>query len=223
MSIGYVYVLYNPAMEGMVKIGQTKDSSETRAAKLSQASGVPTAFLVVYDERVLDCEEVERRLHSRFAGVRVRPRREFFRVSVKDAVKALQQLAVEFKDESENKDYLPSQAIEILPELRDRYARHLRSEIRSVKIVQKEGLCFLEITSQVNENLRDERTERIDLSFIYGSETDGRPMFTPARSPRQNAERFIQELDPYSIIMCTPLFTEAGCREIAGTYEGNDR
>ncbi len=219
MSVGYVYVLYNPAMVGMVKIGRTKDSSEARAAKLSQGSGVPTAFLVVHDERVLDCEEVERRLHARFAGVRVVPRREFFRVSVKNAVRALQEVAVEFTDKSANKDYLPSQAIEVLPELRDRYARHLRSEIRSVRIVQKEGLCFLEITSQVNENLRDERTERIDLSFIYGSETDGRPMFTPARSPEENAVRFIQELDPYSIIMCTPLFTEAACQEIAGAYE----
>jgi|RhiMethySRZTD1v2_1073278.scaffolds.fasta_scaffold25178_1 T5orf172 domain. len=222
MSIGYVYVLYNPAMEGMVKIGRTTDSSETRAAKLSRASGVSMAFLVVHDERVLNCEEVEKRLHARFANVRVGARREFFRASVKSAVKALQEIAAEFKDTSESKDYLPNQVYEMLPRLRERYAQYIRSEIKSVKMVHKEGLSFLEITSQVNKYLKDERTERIDLSFIYLGEIEGPPTFSTVRSPQENAEMFIQELDPYSIIMCTPLFTEAACREIAGTYERNE-
>ena len=45
---GYVYVLVNPSMEGYVKIGKTKRKPEVRVQELSQATGVPTPFILAY-------------------------------------------------------------------------------------------------------------------------------------------------------------------------------
>jgi hypothetical protein len=64
MREGFVYILMNPSMPGLVKIGLTEDTAEARAASLSSASGVPTRFTVVYDELVSDCCQVEARMQA---------------------------------------------------------------------------------------------------------------------------------------------------------------
>lgn len=85
MPNGYVYVLINPALKGQVKIGMTTNSPEQRAADLS-GTGLPHDFVVVYAERVRDCEKVERLLHEKLAASRVSPNREFFRIKPQLAV-----------------------------------------------------------------------------------------------------------------------------------------
>jgi hypothetical protein len=218
MSWGYVYVLYNPTMEGIVKIGRTRKSSEERAADISRATGVAMSFLVVYDERVCDCAAVEKRLHERFSHTRVNPKREFFRVPLKEAVKALQEVAAEFREVTPEADYMPSQAVEMLPDLKRLYPAYLKPEIKSVRLVQRSGICFLEVVSIVAEHLNDERIERVDLGFIVEGDPDT-PMFSPIRNANENATKFLAELDPYSIVMCTPLFTEEACLEVARRFE----
>lgn len=154
-----------------------------------------------------------------FSTRRVNPKREFFRIPLKEAIKALQQIAQRYQVTSNPPaDYAASQATEILPRLRNLYPQYLRPEITSVKIVQKEDVCFIEITSRVHENLRDEKIERIDLEFI--SEGD-LPMFDANRSTRENADKFVNELDAYSIIVCTTLFTEEASKAIAAEFERN--
>lgn len=43
---GWVYVLSNPCMPGIYKIGMTTTSPEVRARELSSATGVPAPFKV---------------------------------------------------------------------------------------------------------------------------------------------------------------------------------
>jgi hypothetical protein len=212
MKKGYVYILVNPSVEGLVKIGKTSRSSESKAAEISRGTGVPTAYNVVCEEFVSDCDTVERRLHQTFDAYRVNPKKEFFKVPLKEAVRALHQVAAEFKGSE-----IPRGA-EMLPQLQLKYAAYLKPEIKSVRMLQKEGLCFLEITSWVySPNHNDEKVERVDLSFI--SEGMEREMFNPSRAESENAGKFINELDPYSIIMCTSLFTEEASQRIADEYE----
>lgn len=75
-----VYVLTNPAMPGLVKIGFTKTSIEQRLRELDQSS-VPLPFECFYAAVVEDCRKVERALHEAFDDHRVRKSREFFRLS----------------------------------------------------------------------------------------------------------------------------------------------
>ena len=89
MSRGFVYILSNPSMPGLVKIGKTIRSVEGRANELYQ-TGVPTPFKVEYSVEAPDCHALELAMHGYFAEKRVSEGREFFTVSAIDAYEALQ-------------------------------------------------------------------------------------------------------------------------------------
>ena len=90
-----VYVLTNPAMPGLIKIGRTiDDGAATRIAQL-YSTGVPFPFQVEFACRVTNPDEVERALHAAFAPQRVNPRREFFAIDPNQAIAILKLLHVD--------------------------------------------------------------------------------------------------------------------------------
>ena len=78
--MGIVYVITNPAMPGLVKIGKTNQLIEQRLRNLD-VTGVPVPFECVAAWEFADADGVEKSLHQAFADRRVRQSREFFRVS----------------------------------------------------------------------------------------------------------------------------------------------
>ena len=76
-----VYVFTNEAMPGLIKIGLTGDSIETRLTQLSSNTGVPLPFECYFAAAVADGARLERTLHQLFAEYRINPRREFFKRS----------------------------------------------------------------------------------------------------------------------------------------------
>lgn len=88
---GFLYVLANSAMQGMVKVGKTTRSPAERAAELSAATGLPTPFIVVYEQLFEDCTEAETFVHTLLAskGFRVADNREFFSAPVNEVVRAI--------------------------------------------------------------------------------------------------------------------------------------
>ena len=103
---GYVYVLVNPSMEGYVKIGKTKRKPEVRVQELSQATGVPTPFILAYAACVNNCSHAESYLHTYFEtkGKRVSDNREFFDVTTTEAIDAIHQYQNEFDVAVDNGD-----------------------------------------------------------------------------------------------------------------------
>lgn len=87
---GSVYVLSNPSMPGIVKIGVTQDSVEKRCKTISKATGVPMPFEVEYECTVDDCYKVEKALQAAFAPDRVNDNREFFKVTATQVIAILQ-------------------------------------------------------------------------------------------------------------------------------------
>lgn len=83
MSKGYVYILSNPSMPELVKIGRTTRSVGQRASELWQ-TGVPTPFVVDHFVLTPDCEELEATMHNLFSECRVHGSREFFRITKDD-------------------------------------------------------------------------------------------------------------------------------------------
>lgn len=77
MARGYVYVLKNPSMPGMVKVGHTRDLA-ARLDSLSGETAAPVPFEFVRAVRVDDPRSLEAEMHRRLARHRVRARREFF-------------------------------------------------------------------------------------------------------------------------------------------------
>ena len=82
---GIVYVLTNPAMPGMVKIGQTTNEITNRMNELN-TTGVPLPFDCLFACEVDDCKIVENSLHKAFYPYRVNPRREFFEIDPEQAI-----------------------------------------------------------------------------------------------------------------------------------------
>lgn len=99
------------------------------------------------------------------------------------------------------------QAREILPLLRKKYPRYLRPEMASVRFVQSQDRCYLEITTikSMGDYLADEVSTRTDLAFV--SEGSG-CFFRPDRTLDENVRRFMEDFNEVSIINCTDLFTE---------------
>jgi len=84
-----VYVLTNPGMPGLVKIGKTtRHSVMTRMNEL-YSSGVPYPYECEYAVEVDDCTAVEKALHTAFHPNRVNPRREFFDIDPEQALAIL--------------------------------------------------------------------------------------------------------------------------------------
>ena len=59
MSSGYLYVLANSSIPGLVKIGKTTRLPSERADELSRVTGVATPFIVVYEDYFDDCAAAE--------------------------------------------------------------------------------------------------------------------------------------------------------------------
>lgn len=75
-----VYLLTNPSIPDLVKIGQTGDL-ESRIKSLSSHSGIPVPFELYYACEVENGLDVEKRIHFGFGDHRVNPKREFFRIN----------------------------------------------------------------------------------------------------------------------------------------------
>jgi hypothetical protein len=88
---GYIYVLVNSSLDGMVKIGKTTRTSEERAKELSSTTGVPTPFVVAYESYFNNCSEAERYIHKLLENEnnRTSKKREFFNISSSYAIQVI--------------------------------------------------------------------------------------------------------------------------------------
>jgi len=90
-----VYVLTNPAMPGLVKIGKTTQLEVEDRMKQLYGTGVPVPFDCAFACQVKDATEVERALHFAFGNSRVNPNREFFRIESERVIAVLKLLKVD--------------------------------------------------------------------------------------------------------------------------------
>lgn len=96
----YIYVLINPSLRGLLKIGRTTRNPEDRALELSTATGVPQAFIVAYECIVGDGVAAEKLIHEQLAseGHRINDSREFFQVPLKVAIRVIDRVCQIFPE-----------------------------------------------------------------------------------------------------------------------------
>lgn len=118
---GYVYVLSNSSMSGLVKIGYTERSVEERISELN-STGVPTPF----DVEAVFCSsqpyQDEKQIHERMEGYRINQGREFFSLGVKNSVQLISEVI------GCSPSYLKSPDLLMSEEEFHRYKEKLRSE-----------------------------------------------------------------------------------------------
>ena len=90
-----VYVLTNPAMLGLVKIGKTTQLEVEDRIKQLFSTGLPVPFDCAFACQVKDAAEVERALHMAFGDHRINPNREFFKIEAERVIAVLKLLKVE--------------------------------------------------------------------------------------------------------------------------------
>ena len=88
-----VYVLTNPSIPDIVKIGMTTDLT-TRMRSLYNSS-VPVPFECYFACTVKDMSFVEKQLHDGFDDFRVNPKREFFRIDPERVVSILKMVMID--------------------------------------------------------------------------------------------------------------------------------
>ena len=87
MEYGIVYLLTNPVMPGLVKIGMTTQKEIEQRMKELYTTGVPLPFECQFACKVKksDCAKIEKALHTAFGPQRINANREFFRIQVEQA------------------------------------------------------------------------------------------------------------------------------------------
>lgn len=88
---GWVYVISNPAMPDIVKVGFSTKDPELRAREFDHTNS-PYPFVVEYDALVESPRDIEQAVHRLLADVRENKNREWFRCSCEDAVLAIREV-----------------------------------------------------------------------------------------------------------------------------------
>lgn len=114
----FIYILENPSMPNVVKIGRTNRNASDRVMELSSHTGVPTNFILVKEFLVDDSVEAEDKIHKRLSEYRVSENREFFKMSVEDAISTIESILgntgeTTFLRDFERREALIAEAINI--------------------------------------------------------------------------------------------------------------
>jgi len=88
---GFVYILTNPAFPGVLKIGFTTRSVESRIAEFNSATAVPAPFEIVAYYSSHDPKKDERTVHLALDSCRA-PGKEFFAIKPKQALDMLNEV-----------------------------------------------------------------------------------------------------------------------------------
>lgn len=95
MEEGIVYLLINPAMPGLVKIGMTSKKEVKGRMRELFSTGVPVPFECIYAGKASSPKKVESALHQAFGPYRINPNREFFEIEVAQAMVLLRLICSE--------------------------------------------------------------------------------------------------------------------------------
>lgn len=87
-KVGYVYVLSNPSMPGILKIGRSVNGGKQRATAL-YSTGVPTPFVLEFELLTSDAPYIEKAVHESLARFRLKDSREFFKCEVNEAAESI--------------------------------------------------------------------------------------------------------------------------------------
>lgn len=98
----YVYVLCNPSMPGICKIGFTTTTVYDRVRQINSATGVITPWYPVFAYKCPNGRMLEQEVHNEleFLGARLNKKREGFYTSSEDARKIIERLGSKYQNQT---------------------------------------------------------------------------------------------------------------------------
>lgn len=103
-QLHYIYVLVNPSIPGICKIGFTTTTVHDRVKQINSATGVITPWYAVFTYKCPDGRMLEQDIHTYLEdiGVRVNPKREGFQISSDDARNIIENIGKKYKSNEIN-------------------------------------------------------------------------------------------------------------------------
>jgi hypothetical protein len=92
----WVYIMSNPSIPDLYKIGYTNKDLEVRVKEVSRGTGVAMSFEVIWAFKCFDGEMLEYEVHKCLDKYRENSRREFFRVSLEEAKSTIRTLGMRY-------------------------------------------------------------------------------------------------------------------------------
>ena len=92
----WVYILSNPSIPDVLKIGYTNLTPELRAHQISSSTGVVVPFKVEWTIKCINGYELENQIHKVLKDYRVNNQREFFQVDLEEAKKVIKLIIEKF-------------------------------------------------------------------------------------------------------------------------------
>jgi len=86
---GWVYIISNASLPGLIKIGYSMKDPDMRAAELNH-TGVPHRYVVEYEILIENPSDVEARLHKEFSNYH--EGKEWFRTQPEQAIKTIKEI-----------------------------------------------------------------------------------------------------------------------------------
>ena len=160
-SKGYVYVLSNPTMDGLLKIGYSQDPNQRRIEL--NTTGVPRPFVMEYCLAVANAGKVEREVHKSLRNSRLSMKREFFRTTINDAVDEIRRVSQETGNAIKTDD-------EFFPNLEkfgaldfEQWAYQRKAEVkenlRQQKLLDQRKRRYEKIHDEINDSLTSLKKE----------------------------------------------------------------
>lgn len=88
---GFVYILRNRYFQSqLLKIGITHRLPSARVRELSKPTGIPFDFELVFQREFWDPSRAEVLIQKRLDPFRVNPKREFFHIPLRQAIKCIE-------------------------------------------------------------------------------------------------------------------------------------
>ncbi len=175
---GFVYILSNRSMPGLLKVGYTTGAATKRADALSRVTGIPTGFKVEWTLPVYgNPKAVEQTAHAHLA--KYLHGKEFFKVSLKVAKEACvnsfaklypeqaslmdEALSIRAENELKRRSHLAQMATEKEKERKEDEARKSYEESNE-GMWRSKGICRITINDFKNEP--DRRNPSIVFKFL---------------------------------------------------------
>jgi hypothetical protein len=148
--IGFIYIMSNPAYPGDLKIGQTRNDPEERRKDLG-STGVLQDFVLEYRALSEDYLSLEREIHKSLAQYRVRANKEFFSISVPEAINKIREIAGD-RIESDKVFYVSPEDL-------------LRAEEEKKKLIEENKARIEEIKKKRERIAEKERKQKLKESL----------------------------------------------------------
>lgn len=172
---GWVYVVSNPAMPGLVKVGFTTKHPKERALEL-KGTGVPDSFVAEYAVRVQRPRALERAVHEHLRQLGLGAGKEWFKCPKEQAVAALLELGAEeiqghyrAEDEARRLEFLEDQKVE---RERARVREEILRRVRQDKETRAEAQRSREMARQEAKDLEAIRRHQEQIEARRADVTD---------------------------------------------------